>query len=149
MNGKRLGGSVLAGTLVFLVAAIGLTALLDPYVWPSALVALPIAVAAGVITVALTHAILTDRAARAGNSSIDGPDPVRARARLVGVVVGSVAFVVAGSAAAVVVSVGLGFSVLVALLFVALPVGLFAGVVAGLAAVTIRSGRENGSRPVT
>jgi len=148
MNLARLGGSLLAGAAAFLVVFVGLTAALDPYVWPSALVSLPIAVVLGGGTAVLTAAGLASRAARtAAASGTDGPDVDRARTRFVAVLVGLGAFLVAGTLAAALAGTVLTVSYLAAVLFVGFPVGLLAAVLAGVATVSRRSRGAEGTPP--
>lgn len=146
MNLARLGGSLLAGAVAFLVVFVGLTAALDPYVWPSALVSLPIAVVLGAGAAVLTGAGLADRAARAADGT-DAPDAERARTRFVAVLAGLAAFLVVGALAAALAGTIMMLSYLAAVLFVGFPVGLLAAVLAGLVTVSHRSRRTDGSRP--
>jgi hypothetical protein len=146
MDLVRLGASLLAGAVAFVVVFVGLAAALDPYVWPSALVALPIALALGVATVVLADVGLRYRAARAApDATADGID--RARARFLGALAGTAAFLVVGTLAAVVAGTVLTFSSLVAVLFVGFPAGLFAAVLVALTALVRRGRRDDGSRP--
>ena len=46
--GRRILLSILAGGLSFLIVAVALIEVLAPYVWPAPLVALPVAIVAGV-----------------------------------------------------------------------------------------------------
>lgn len=147
MNLRRVGGSLLAGALAFLVVFVGLTAALDPYVWPSALVSLPIAVVLGGLTAVLTSATLAYRAARAADGAgTHRPDADRARTRMFAVLAAVVAFLVAGVIAAALAGTVLTFSYLAAVLFVGFPVGLLAAVLAGVATVFRRS-RGAGETP--
>lgn len=144
MNLRRLGGSLLVGAVAFLGVFVGLTAALDPYVWPSALVGLPVAVVCGGAAAVLTSAGLAYRAARAADGS-GGPDADRARTRLLGVLVGLGAFLVAGVFAAALAGTVLMFSYLAAVLFVGFPVGLLVAVVAGSTVVSRRSRGADGT----
>jgi len=60
----RLVVSLFVGALGGLFVAVAVTAVLDPYLWPSAIVGLPVAVLVGVALVALSHAGLTLQAER-------------------------------------------------------------------------------------
>lgn len=53
--------SLLAGAATFVGVAFGLTALLDPYIWPSALVGLPAGIVAGVAAAVLGYHLLATR----------------------------------------------------------------------------------------
>jgi hypothetical protein len=64
---RRLGRvfvSLLGGVVTFLAVALGVTAVLDPYIWPSALVGLPVGAVAGVSVAVLTNHVLTTRRER-------------------------------------------------------------------------------------
>jgi len=65
-------GSLLVGGVTFVVVALGVTAALDPYVWPSALLGLPAGAIGGVGVAVLAFHLLTRRTAR-GRS--DGVQP--------------------------------------------------------------------------
>lgn len=143
MNLVRLGASLLAGAVAGLAVLVGLTAALDPYVWPSALVAFPVALALGIATVVLTGAGLGYRAA----GEADAATRRRARTRFLGALAGTAAFLVAGALAALLSGAVLAFPVLTAVLFVGFPVGLLAGLAAGLVTVSVRGRRDDGSRP--
>lgn len=51
--------SLLVGILGFLVVVIGVTELLDPYVWPSLMLGLPVGLVTGIVLVPLTYLSLT------------------------------------------------------------------------------------------
>lgn len=57
----RIVGSFVVGVVVFAAVALGLTAALDPFVWPSALVGLPAGVVAGAAVAAVVHHFLVHR----------------------------------------------------------------------------------------
>ena len=60
----RLIVSLLIGGLGGLFVAVAVTAVLDPYIWPSAIVGLPVGIFVAVALVALSHAGLTLQAER-------------------------------------------------------------------------------------
>lgn len=60
----RLIVSLLIGGLGGLFVAVAVTAVLDPYIWPSAIVGLPVGVLVAVALMALSHAGLTLQAER-------------------------------------------------------------------------------------
>jgi hypothetical protein len=53
--------SLLGGVATFVAVGLGVTAALDPYIWPSALVGLPVGAVAGVSVAVLTNHVLTTR----------------------------------------------------------------------------------------
>lgn len=55
MHSRRLVASLAAGLLVGVVVAVWVTASLDPFVWPSAVVGLPAGLLAGMATTALAY----------------------------------------------------------------------------------------------
>jgi hypothetical protein len=63
-GGRRwaaIAGSLVAGVVVFLGVALALTAVLDPLIWPSALVGLPVGFVAGAAVTVLGYTYLTRR----------------------------------------------------------------------------------------
>lgn len=135
----RAAGSLLAGALAFLAVAIAVTAVLDPYVWPSALIGLPAGVVAAVATVPLVYLGVTYWQERAA-----GQPTGRTRRRLritaaavAGFVVGGLLVVVALSAGAV--------GVATAILLGGLPAGLLSA--AAAAYLVARHDRQNRPPP--
>ena len=55
MNGRRILASVLVAVLALVVVGIGVTAALDPYVWPSLLVGIPAGVLAALVAGGVTY----------------------------------------------------------------------------------------------
>jgi len=53
--------SLLVGTVVFLVVAVGVTALLDEIIWPSAVLGVPAGVLAGAVAAVGTALALEER----------------------------------------------------------------------------------------
>jgi hypothetical protein len=62
----RAAGSLIAGFVIFAVVGVSVTAVLDPLIWPSAIVGLPIGIVAGTAVAVLGYHYLTHR-----------PDPTR------------------------------------------------------------------------
>ncbi|MFC7177042.1 hypothetical protein [Halosegnis marinus] len=58
-----LVGALAAGVVAFAVVALGVTAALDPYVWPSAVVGLPAGLVAGALAAVLVRHLLADGSA--------------------------------------------------------------------------------------
>ncbi|MCG1003739.1 MULTISPECIES: hypothetical protein [Halobacterium] len=58
---KRALASLAVGTVVFLVVAVGVTALLDEVIWPSAVLGVPAGVLAGALAAVGTALALEDR----------------------------------------------------------------------------------------
>ncbi|MDS0295606.1 hypothetical protein [Halogeometricum luteum] len=52
---------VVAGIVAFVAVGLGVTAVLDPYVWPSLLVGLPVGGVAGAVAAVLVHRVLAAR----------------------------------------------------------------------------------------
>lgn len=67
--------SLAGGLVTFLAVALGVTALLDPYIWPSALVGLPVGAIAGVAVAVLGYHALSTR--RPGRERRSGPSGVQ------------------------------------------------------------------------
>lgn len=63
-------GSLLVGGVTFVVVALGVTAALDPYVWPSALLGLPAGAIGGVGVAVLAFHLLTRRTARGRSGGV-------------------------------------------------------------------------------
>ncbi|MFC4358312.1 DUF5518 domain-containing protein [Halobium salinum] len=57
----RVAGSLVAGLVTFGAVAVGTTAVLDPYIWPSLLVGLPVGAVAGVAVAVLGYHYLPGR----------------------------------------------------------------------------------------
>jgi len=132
----RAAGSVLAGALVFLAVAVAVTALLDPYVWPSALLGLPAGVVAAVATVPFVYLGATYWHERAAGQPT-GETRRRLRitaAAVAGFVLGGVLVTVALSAGAV----GVATAMLLG--------GLPAGLLAAAAAAYLVARRDRGER---
>lgn len=65
--------SLLGGIVTFVAVALGVTAALDPYIWPSALVGLPVGAVAGVsVAVLANHVLTTRREQREGRGGTPG-----------------------------------------------------------------------------
>jgi hypothetical protein len=60
----RVVVSLLGGVVTFVAVALGVTAALDPYIWPSALVGLPVGAIAGASVAVLANHVLTARRER-------------------------------------------------------------------------------------
>jgi hypothetical protein len=118
--------SLLAGVLAFAVVGVGVTALLDPYVWPSALLGLPAGLVAGTVALPLTYLGLTARGERRETGRVSARTGRRLRT-LAGATVGFL--VVGGLAMAVVWTMAV--SLATAMVFVGFPAGLLGAVVAG------------------
>jgi hypothetical protein len=56
--------SLVAGLVTFVAVGLGVTEVLDPYVWPSALVGLPVGAILGVAVSVLGYHVLTTRGGR-------------------------------------------------------------------------------------
>ena len=56
--------SLVAGLVTFLAVGLGVTEVLDPYIWPSALVGLPVGAILGVAVAVLGYHVLTTRGGR-------------------------------------------------------------------------------------
>jgi hypothetical protein len=56
--------SVVAGLVTFVAVGLGVTEVLDPYIWPSALVGLPVGAILGVAVAVLGYHVLTTRGGR-------------------------------------------------------------------------------------
>mgnify|MGYP000135606211 CR=1 FL=1 len=118
--------SLLAAVLVFAAVGIGVTALLDPYLWPSAMLGLPAGLLAGTVALPLTYLGLTyrDEQRETGRAS------ARTRRRLRTLAGATAGFlVVGGLALAVVWTQAVAFAG--AMLFVGVPAGLVGAVVGG------------------
>jgi hypothetical protein len=59
--------SLVAGLVTFFAVGIGLTEVLDPYIWPSALVGLPVGAILGVVVAVLGYHALTTRGRHRGD----------------------------------------------------------------------------------
>lgn len=56
--------SLVAGLMTFVVIGLGVTEVLDPYIWPSALVGLPVGAIVGVAVAVPGYHVLTTRGGR-------------------------------------------------------------------------------------
>jgi hypothetical protein len=118
--------SLLAGVLAFAVVGVGVTAALDPYVWPSALLGLPAGLVAGTVALPLTYLGLTYWSEQRETGQASAKTRRRLRT-LVGATVGFL--VVGGLAMAVVWTMAVGLAT--AMVFVGVPAGLLGAAVAG------------------
>ena len=118
--------SLLVGVLAFAVVGVGVTALLDPYVWPSALLGLPAGLVAGTVALPLTYLGLTSWSERRETGRASAKTRRRLRT-LVGATAGFL--VVGGLSMAVVWTMAVGLAT--AIVFVGVPAGLLGAVVAG------------------
>lgn len=134
--------SLVAGVVAAVAVGVGVTALLAPYVWPSALVGLPVGLVAGVATVALAWLGVAYRAERAETGHASATTVRRLWTTLAAVV----GFVLGGAlAVAVLATQAVGLAT--ALLTGGLPVGLVSAAVAAvLVSRRIRT-RERPGRP--
>lgn len=135
----RAAGSLLAGALAFLAVAIAVTTVLDPYVWPSALLGLPAGVVAAVATVPLVYLGVTYWRERAA-----GQPTGRTRRRLRITAAAVAGFVVGGLLVVAVLSAG-AVGIATAILLGGLPAGLLSA--AGAAYVVARRDRRDRSPP--
>ena len=118
--------SLLVGVLAFAVVGVGVTALLDPYVWPSALLGLPAGLVAGTVALPLTYLGVTYWSERRETGRASAKTRRRLRT-LVGATAGFL--VVGGLSMAVVWTMAVGLAT--AIVFVGVPAGLLGAVVAG------------------
>lgn len=120
----KLLGSVLVGVVTFVVVGGGVTAMLAPYIWLSAMLGIPIGLAAGVAAIALTYMGLTYREEVVAS----GAASERTISRLKATGAGTVAFVVAGGLTLTALwsqAIGLAAAILTG----ALPVGILTAVI--------------------
>lgn len=136
----RLFASLVAGVVAVVVVGLAVTALLDPYVWPSAMLGLPAGVVVGLSTAPLLFAWWTVRDERAATGTVSPETRMLALG-----ITGAVAGFVGGVLAATVTVTGLGMSLAAAMLMVGLPVGLLGAVVVGLLGATYSRRRGPGS----
>lgn len=118
--------SLVVGGLVFVVAGIGVTEALGPYVWPAAMIGLPVGIVAAAVAVPLTYLGLSYRAERRAT----GRASAKTRRRLRTLAGATVGFVCGGGLAMAILwtqAVGLA----AALAFGGLPVGLLSALVTG------------------
>ncbi|WP_336037817.1 hypothetical protein [Halobacterium yunchengense] len=121
--------SLAVGLLGLVAVGVAVTALLDPYVWPSLLLGAPAGVVAGVALVPLTYFGLTYWSERRATGSAS----VRTTRRLWTTVAGVLGFVAGGALATAVLwtqAVGLASAMLLA----GLPVGVLASALAAVLA---------------
>lgn len=118
--------SLLAGIAAFGLGTVTVTAALDPYVWPSLLVGLPVGVVLGVSTLLVTSVGVAYRDERRDAGTVSVRTRRRLWATLTAVVVG---IVVGGAAVAALATQAIGLALA---LVVGLAVGVVAGVVAAL-----------------
>lgn len=64
--------SLVAGLVAFVAVGLGLTEVIDPYIWPSALVGLPVGAILGVAVAVMGHHVLTTRWRRRGDDGSSG-----------------------------------------------------------------------------
>lgn len=70
MQLRRAVGSLLAGVVAFGLGTVGVTEALDPYVWPSLMLGLPVGLVLGVSTTLVAYAGSTYRAERRETGSV-------------------------------------------------------------------------------
>lgn len=121
----KLVGSLFVGVLGFLAVGIGVTELLDPYVWPSLMLGLPAGIAAGIALVPLTYLGVTYREELAA----DGGVSERTRRRFWATAAAIAGFVVGGGLAMIALST-MAIGIATAMLFGAVPVGTLAAALA-------------------
>lgn len=117
--------SLVVGVLGFLVVGIGVTELLDPYVWPSLMLGLPVGLVVGIALIPLTYLSLTYREERRATGTAS-ENTVRRFWTTTAALFG---FVTGGGLAVVVLStqaMGLASAILLA----GFPVGIVSGVLA-------------------
>lgn len=136
----RLLGSLAVGIVALVAVGVGVTALLDPYVWPSAMLGIPAGVVAGVSAVVLLYAGLTVRDERERTGSLSPRTRTLALAS-----VGGVAGLAGAVAVSAVALVGLGMGLASAMLFVGVPAALVLAAAGALAGVMY--GRRRGPTP--
>lgn len=125
----RLLVSLSVGIVALVAVGVAVTAALNPYVWPSAMLGIPAGVAAGVATGVLLYAGLTVRDERRRTGRLSPETKTFALA-----CVGSVAgFVGGGALVSLVAFTGLGMGLASALLFVGTPLALIGAVLGALA----------------
>ncbi len=132
----RGAGSLLAGVVAFLAVAVAVTAVLHPYVWPSALLGLAAGAVAAVATVPLVYLGATYWQERAA-----GQPTGRTRRRLQITAAAVAAFIVGGLLVVAVLSAG-GVGIGTAMLFGGLPAGLLSAAAASLIARRHRGDRS-------
>jgi len=130
--GRRILFSTLAGGLSFLIVAVALIEVLAPYVWPAPLVALPVAIIAGVTALGGTYIGLSYRIERRR----DGDVSEQTRRRLRGSLGALGGFVLGGGLACVTILWSTGG--IAAATFTAIPVGVAGAAIGGF--IAIRSG---------
>ncbi len=134
--------SLLVGVLGFVVAGIGVTELLDPYVWPSAMLGVPVGVVVGTALLALTYLGVTWWAERQAT----GTASRKTVRRFWTTVAGFVGFVAGGGiAVAVLASQATGLAS--AILLAGFPVGILTGALA--ASLVFRRNWERRSPPAS
>lgn len=138
MQGRRAVGSLLAGVVAFGLGTVVVTEALDPYVWPSLVLGLPVGVVLGVSTVLVAYAGSTYSAERRETGRVSA----RTR-RWWWTTLAAVGAGVVGSGLSVGVLATQAIGLALALL-VGLAVGLLAATVA--AALVWYAGRERSER---
>ncbi|MGM0388240.1 MAG: hypothetical protein ACQEP0_06935 [Natrinema limicola] len=139
---KRLG-SLLAGVFGFLAVGIGVTAALEPYIWPSAILGLPAGIIAGVALVPLTYLGLSywEERTTTGTAS---PETSRRFWATVAAILG---FLGGGGLAMIVLSMQ-AIGLAAAMLFGGVPVGIGSAVLAAYFASHRNWGRHSKSESV-
>lgn len=118
--------SLVAGVFAFVVVGVGVTAALDPYVWPSAILGLPAGIAAGLVVFPFTFLGLTYWS----EQREEGQASPTTRRRLWTLAWATAGFVVgAGLGMAVISTQAVGLSA--ALLFAGFPFGVLTAVIVG------------------
>lgn len=130
--------SVGGGVVAFFVATIAVTEALDPYVWPSVMLGLPIGVVLGLSTVALTYVGLQYRRERRAMGAVSTQTRRLLQATLAAVAAG---VVVGGATVGGLATAALGLALA---LLVGLAVGLAAAAVATVLVWLL--GRTGGER---
>ncbi|MFC7131709.1 MULTISPECIES: hypothetical protein [Salinibaculum] len=120
--------ALLAGFVGFALVGIAVTEALDPYIWPSAMLGLPVGLLAGVATAALAYLGLTALDERASTGSVSE----RTRRRTLATVAAVLGFA-GGGGLAVAVLASQQVGVATAILSGGLPVGLVTAAVAAYA----------------
>ena len=127
--------ALLAGIFGFVLVTVAVTEALDPYVWPSVMLGLPVGLVAGVATTELAYLGLTAWSERARTGSVSPATRTRFRTAVAAVA----GFTAGGGLAFAVLAQQIGIAT--AMMWVGLPVGLVTAAVAAYA-VTHRSRRH-------
>lgn len=130
--------SVFVGALALVLVGGGVTAVLDPYVWPALMLGLPAGLVAGLFAVPLTYLGLTYWAERAES----GRASARTSRRFWALVGGVAGFVVGGGLAMAVLATQ-AVGVASAMLFGGFPVGFVAAALAAFLVFRRVGGRES------